>query len=273
VLTRLRFFLIIRVQEPFMSPNLAWSFDGAANCDAAAFAIVLTNYARPWNLPRQIETCHRVSTPAQIFLVDNSETPDGSNLPPVARDDITLLRTGRNMGNGRRFALAAALPHRLVMCIDDDIFLEPAQIDALFERAAHEPERVHGVWGEDVNLRSRLGFKTHLCRQNREVDVLNRLYVITPRLARRALELAALCGYSDWSKIGPIDDIFISYAGKRKPACHDVGPLEDCPSSDQEGIASWRSRGFFERRKETIARLCALKSAPSIAPAALYRAR
>jgi hypothetical protein len=132
---------------------------------------------------------------------------------------------------------------------------------------------VHGVWGEDINPRSKLGFKTHLCNENREVDILNRLYVLTPALAKRAIALAELCGHPDWSKIGPIDDIFISYAGTRKPACHDVGPLEDCPSSDQEGIASWRSRGFFEHRKQIIARLCALEEAPSVAPAALYRAR
>jgi len=238
-----------------------------------SYAIILTNYARPWNLPRQVEICRKIKAPSRIFLIDNSDTPDGSNLPPFARQDITLLRTGRNMGNGRRFALAAALPHRLIMCIDDDIFPKPAQIDALFERAAREPERVHGVWGEDFSPRSRLGFKTHLCRQNREVDILNRLYVLTQPVARRAIQLAALCGYPDWSAIGPIDDIFVSYAGPRKPACHDVGPLEDCPSSDQEGIASWRSRGFFERRKEIVARLRTLDRAPGVAPAALYRAR
>jgi hypothetical protein len=245
----------------------------AARDDRASYAIILTNYARPWNLPRQVEICRQTTSPARIFLIDNSETPEGSNLPPFACDDITLLRAGRNMGNGRRFALAATLPQRLVMCIDDDIFPDPAQIDALFTRAAHEPDRVHGVWGEDINPRSKLGFKTHLCNENREVDILNRLYVLTPALAKRAIALAELCGHPDWSKIGPIDDIFISYAGTRKPACHDVGPLEDCPSSDQEGIASWRSRGFFEHRKQIIARLCALEEAPSVAPAALYRAR
>ena len=240
----------------------------------AARAVILTNYARPWNIQRQIETVRALREPTDILLIDNSETEDGrSNLPEMDLTGVALLRTGRNMGNGWRFAVAAELPHAQLSCIDDDIFLSTDQIEALFQRAAREPDRPHGVWGEDVQERfGRLGFKTHLCRQNREVDILNQLYVFTPAQASRAITLAAFCGYPDWSKIGPVDDVFLSYAGNRKPAVHELGPLEQCETASKEGIASWRRPDFYARRKTVLRKLWALHDAEGIAPAALYRA-
>ncbi|HKW85786.1 MAG TPA: hypothetical protein VJM82_01805, partial [Nitrospiraceae bacterium] len=161
-----------------------------------------------------------------------------------------------NMGNGRRFKVAAGLPHSAVMCIDDDIFPTADQIEELFKRAVETPDRPHGVWGEKVrSFFGRISFKTHICNTDTEVDILNRLYVFTPEIGRRALDLAKLCGYCDWSKIGPLDDVFLSFAGARKPLCHDVGALADCPTSDEPGIASWRSSGFFERRADAIRRI------------------
>jgi hypothetical protein len=35
-------------------------------------AIILTNYLRPWNIPRLVEACREVSS-ATVILIDNSE--------------------------------------------------------------------------------------------------------------------------------------------------------------------------------------------------------
>jgi hypothetical protein len=47
-------------------------------------------------------------------------------------------------------------------------------------------------------------------------------------------------------------DVILSYGSPKKPMCHDLGPLEDCPSSNDPRIAVWRRRGFVETRRKLI---------------------
>jgi hypothetical protein len=51
--------------------------------------------------------------------------------------------------------------------------------------------------------------------------------------------------------------IFASYAASMVPLCHDVGPLRDCPTSNDPAIAVWRQSGFYERRRDILASLMA----------------
>jgi hypothetical protein len=223
-------------------------------------AIYLTNYARPFNMARQIEVARTVRPAVDIILIDNSAPQ--SNLPPLDLEGIELVQTGCNRGAGFRFELAANRGYRAVLCIDDDIFPTSEQIERLFERQAHEPDRVHGIWGEDVGqLPFGRGFKTHVCGRNCEVDILNRLYLLTPDQARNAMSLAARLGFAAWSEIGPCEDMLLSFASPRRPACHDVGPIEDCPSSNEAGIACWREDGFFAYRLGIVKRIRRLNGA------------
>jgi hypothetical protein len=234
--------------------------------------IILTNYARPWNLPRQVANCLALATPAEVILIDNSPGPN-SNLPDMDLSAIRVLRDGRNRGAGYRFTYAAGLEQESVMCIDDDILPTATQIETLFRRQAREPDRPHGVWGEDMQESfGRLTFKTHLCGEDREVDILNRLYVFSSAQARRGLALAQALGFTSWEDVGLCEDVILSFSGARKPACHNVGPLESCASSDDPKIASWHKTGFFAYRVEIVRRLKALRGIPGVPPALLYRA-
>ncbi len=216
-------------------------------------AVILTNYRRPANLPHQIEAARALRPAVDIVVVDNAEDEPLSARADVNLKGVHYIRPGRNMGAGHRFVLASGMPHTLIACIDDDLFPTPAQIETLFAALAAEPDRVHGYWGE--NYRDVVGFvwrQSPLFGKTRDVDVLNRLYVFSPAHARRAIALASAVGFPDWYAIGPTDDIMLSHGGARRPRCHDLGQMDDCDTSNADGVAVWRRPGFYEARHSII---------------------
>lgn len=226
-------------------------------------SVILTNYRRPWNMAWLLDACRAVRNIREIILVDNSDLATQTNLRDLCLEDVTYIRPETNLGSGHRFYLAAKLPDSAVMCIDDDLLITPGQIEVLFDRFEDEPDRLHGLWGE--NIRGHFGsvsFRTHLFGSERTVDILNRLYVFSPAQAARAIKLAEEIGFLHWREIGPGTDILMSFAGARRPICHDVGPIKDCETTSAEGIAIWRRPGFYQQRAEIVRRLRKLKSNP-----------
>lgn len=216
-------------------------------------AVVLTNYRRAANLPRQIEAARALRPAVDIVVIDNAEDQPLSARADVNLEGVHYIRPGRNMGAGHRFMLASRMPHALIACIDDDLFPTPAQIETLFAALAAEPDRVHGYWGENYrNIAGYIWCQAPLHGKARDVDVLNRFYVFTPAHARRAIALAAAVGYPDWYAIGPTDDILVSHGGARRPRCHNVGQMDDCDTSNSDGVAVWRRPGFYEARRAII---------------------
>ena len=241
-------------------------------CSPPRRLVVLTNYARPWNIPQQIAYCQALSPTPELVLIDNSDGPSGSNLPAMDLSGVTVLRSGRNLGPTYRFSFAASRTDDVVLCLDDDILLSTAQIETILRRQAREPDRVHGVWGEDIQrCFNRITFKTNLWGRNREVDILNRLYVFTPAQARHAQALARALGFESLQDVGPCEDIILSFAGARKPACHDLGAIENCSTSDDPEIACWRRQGFYSHRRNIVQRLMSLRDVGAVAPSMLYR--
>ncbi len=225
-------------------------------------AIVLTNYKRPWNMAPMIEQCLASVRRPEIYLVDNAENAENAEAALDSHafpfDRVTCLRSGDNLGPGYRFEIVAALPHDVVGCIDDDLILTAAQIDALFRQFEIEPQRLHGVWGERFHRNGRdIVAKRGIRGVEAEVDVLNRAYFLSPSQARVGSRLAASVGYPRWRDVRVGSDIIASYAALMAPMCHDVGPLRDCPTSNDPSIAVWRQSGFYEQRAAILASLMA----------------
>jgi hypothetical protein len=212
-----------------------------------------------------VSSCLATKGVKEVILVDNYDLEPATNLRDLDLERVTYIRPAQNLGSCHRFHLAAEMPpHRTLMCIDDDILPSSDQIDALFTHFESNPDRLHGLWGEDIQWRfGRVAFKTHVCEVNRPVDILNRLYVFLPAQARRAIALAHQIGFEDWHRIGPGTDILMSFAGVQKPFCHSVGPIESCETADAEGIAIWRRPGFYQQRMEIVRRLRALPKDPT----------
>lgn len=222
-----------------------------------SFAIVLTSYRRPWNMADIVDACLRSARRPEVVLIDNSGTLTQEAAPEIPFGRIAYVNPGANLGAGYRFELAAGFAHDIVLCLDDDILLSAEQIDRLFGAFEAEPDRLHGVWGQQVALDAdglpRLGRGVFGARS--EVDVLNRVYAFRPAQASRALRLAEELGYRSWREIGPIDDILMSFSGARRPVCESVGRFRECATSNDPQIALWRRPGFHEQRRAALAAL------------------
>ena len=215
--------------------------------------IIVTNYRRPWNIPKILKECMQLSELADVIIIDNSPENPISRSLDLPLDGLDYRWTGKNLGAGHRFAISALLDKKVIVCLDDDIFLSSVQIQELLRRWENDKERLHGVWGQEVSISNgRPWLKGGLHGVDREVDIINRIYVFSPSIAYRALELASKLGYESWNEIGPIDDILLSYAGAKKPICHFLGPLEECSTSNSPDIAVWRLPGFQSIRSETV---------------------
>ena len=217
---------------------------------------IILNFRRRDNIGRIVRACLNATRFEFIHVIDQAE-PD-QQLRMLPRSRRVIAKRAPNIGAGRRIPYAAGLQCDLVIAIDDDLFLSPAQITALIERGLKDPARVHGIWGQqilDVDGGPRMSFG--IMNVNRPVDVLNRAYAFTPEHARNALQIADSLGLQR-DKLGQVDDILLSFGAPRRPMCHDVGILHQCKTSNQAGIAVWRQPGFERSRVDTIAKLRAM---------------
>jgi glycosyltransferase involved in cell wall biosynthesis len=223
---------------------------------------IITNYRRPWNIEAIIQSCMAADLIAKIILIDNAPDHEIHDAPYLTDPKVEYRRMGYNAGAGYRVALASDLRCDVVACLDDDIFLSPDQIDALARSAFQHPSRLHGVWGQRVEtLNGAISLSRGVTRFDGEIDIINCAYFYTPEHARKAISLSSKLGHKAWSEIGPIDDILLSYAGDRRPYCHDFGPFQVCPSWKARSVAEWRKPGFDARRISTVPAILDLRTA------------
>lgn len=218
---------------------------------ASADAVIL-NYKRPGNIGRIVDACLACPAIDRVHVIDQAAAEQ--QLCPPGADRIVYSRQP-NIGAARRVSYSARLDCRLVIGIDDDIFPTAEQIGALIARSGRFPARVHGVEGQEIvaadgMLRLSWGIK----QVDRLVDVINRIYVFSPRQAQRAIALGNLLGLR-WNALGPLDDILLSVAPVERPLCHDIGAIADCESSRDPATAVSKQRGFHRARLELVRRL------------------
>lgn len=231
--------------------------------------VILLNYKRPQNLPRIVSACLRSDHRPAVYVLDNA--PDDSlgavledlgKRLPAARERLHYRPLRTNRGSGERYAFAASLDYDVFVCIDDDTFLTPAQVDALFAAYQADPRCVHGIWGERMTIRDREIFMLNgVHGRETRVLIVNRVYAFGRQQAQRACALLEALGYSDWLALGPGSDIVLSYSGEHSPMVHDVGPIASCETSDAPGIAVWRRDDFKERRQTLLNRLREMRAA------------
>lgn len=221
-----------------------------------AWAAIVLNYRRPQNIGRIAHGLHSALPHVPIFVLDQSLNDVLRGRDDVPWHALWHMRARRNAGAGARFALAARLPFSHYLALDDDIFLTAEQLRQLCFRAEQDPSRPHGVWGQSIEHAAdgRLRLRSGICCADVSVDILNRVYAFTRAQAVRSLALAHALG-REWEEVGPTDDLFISYAGERRPQCHALGALESCVTSDDPDVAVWKQSGFHRQRYETLAQI------------------
>lgn len=225
-----------------------------------AVTFILLSYLRPQNIQRILDAmkaskyCRRIilsnNRPA-INILDYIEPP-GDGLEVIQQKEETLPVN--------RYSIARARPGEFFVCIDDDIFLTPPQIDTVITALMQDPARPHGVWGEVITMENKTMVVTRgVHNVSREVTILNRVYAVTRTHVQRFFRFLDDLGVTDPQDLGPVDDIVLSFCGTALPFCHDVGALENCPTSNQEGIALWKGERFEDQRKEILRRIGALQ--------------
>jgi hypothetical protein len=228
---------------------------------AVTATFIILSYLRPQNIGRILSAIHQSRSCGRIILSNNNPKIDIQPYVDTTMQKLEIVNQTERWEAVARFCIARETPGRYFVCIDDDLFLTPMQIDALVGRLAADPSVPHGIWGErhgvyiDAAGEERLKLEAGLCNFSGEIDVINRAYAFTAQHVERFFELMAAMGIDDPRKLGRCDDILLSYSGSGRPRCHDLGPLEDCPTSNTEGIALWREPGFFDLRIQRLLQL------------------
>jgi hypothetical protein len=222
-------------------------------------ALLLTNYLRPGSLQKQLRTLKSVRDTFDIYVIDNSDRRSNLRHKIALENWYYYIENGTNLGAGYRFLMSSGLPHEFLIAIDDDIFLTIDQLSFLYQALRADPNRLHGVWGQTLDFKS----EGHLLRGGLQgktvaVQVISRVYAYTPQIAFRSICVAKEAGFTTWRDIGPTDDILLSAASFEAPICHAVADLSVCNTSDADGIATWKTKGFFPARDRLIDKLLEL---------------
>lgn len=223
--------------------------------------ILLLNYRRPWNMEALIRSFLCCAFVERVLIWDNGTLP--STERALARGDarVRVYGTGENHGTIARFRMARCSGGRHFLAVDDDVFLFPLQVRALFTHLVNDPSRVHGVVGQEVHGAGE-AFRG-LEEYAGPIDVLSRVYAFTQEHLNEFFHLLECLGIRDEAQFQELtagDDIVLSFCGTGKPACHYVGKILSCPTCALPGTAVFREPGFLGYRSKLFRQLCSLPS-------------
>lgn len=233
----------------------------AVRSPASSATFVQLSYARPGNIQRIVDTVLQARCCGRLILSNNNPDIDILDFIEPDPERFEILQQTERWGAVKRFSIAREAGGEFFLCIDDDLFLTVDQIDTLFDRLRAYPAVPHGIWGAKAEIGTAptgqpvLKLERGVRRKDTEVRIINRAYAFTRLHLERFFALMGRLGIDDPRALGPADDILLSYCGEGRPRIHDLGALEDCPTSDRQGIALWREPGFAELRARLIVAL------------------
>jgi hypothetical protein len=214
-----------------------------------SLAVIILNYKRPQNIGRIVAAAREALPEAPIHIYDQSEREDFRLRDDIPWEEVWVQHAKVNGGSGARLMLATRLPFEFYVAIDDDTFLSPQQVRRLAELVRGESDRAHGVYGQRLELiEGKIAWRNGMWGIDGAVSILNLAYAFSRNQAAAAMELAMRLGLATWVDIGLLDDVMLSCASVKPPLCHNLGGIEQCPTSSQPGIAQWVEAKFAERR-------------------------
>ena len=220
--------------------------------------MVLLSFKRPQNMDRIVRTCLAARFVGKVVVSNNNPEVDLREWLTIESDRLQLIRQPRPTPPGSRLAIARETGGQYFISIDDDAFLAPGQLDRLYRALLADPHAPHGFQGQNWE-RSGGGELGGAIRSEGRVDVLNRAYLFTEAQLAECERLGAALDLGPLDAIRNGEDILLSCSGSARPYVHDVGPVLECATSNDAGIAVWRSIGFEAPRIELYRRLRELK--------------
>lgn len=241
-------------------------FDGSQR-----LTVVLLSYKRIENMRFIAAACLKLPYVDRVVVSNNNPDDSIREWLPIDDPRITLIDQPERTLPGVRYEIAREVGGDYFFCIDDDLFLTPDQLHALFLELIRQPPAPLGVQGQDV-IDEPFGFTVSLRKPARQVDVLNRFYAFTAAHLDEYFRLLELFGSPAANELGFVEDIVLSFAGSVRPSVHDVGRFLNCPTGDVEGVGIWVSNDdFVEKRRHVYEALRREKPLVQEAAAACLR--
>jgi len=203
-----------------------------------------------------------------------------NNNPEIIMEDwinrsdprMILINNSERRGAGYRWILAEKENAEYFIAIDDDLFISPKQIKALFLNLIQDPDIPHGLFGSifpkrisDLNEDDVNKYRQYLSSVNSEVDAIHRIYAVTKAHADTFIDYIKqmqsdafgekALGIEDVENVA--DDMVISCTSKYKPRIHYMGYILSSPNCATKGVALFSTEKDFTKRRLMILKVAA----------------
>ena len=215
--------------------------------------VIVQSFARPQNIELIVKIALRCRFVERVIVSNNNPDIDLTKWVRISEPRYTLILQERKMPCGTRFDIARNTTSQYFICLDDDIFLRPDQIAALYTELLQDSSVPHGLFAEIWTKNQTPDGEAPVLRGGTQrfeghVDVLNCVMAFSRQHLERYFEILESMGKSDALDIGVADDVVISSSGSGQAKCHDVGRILICPTARDPGIALWQQEGFKSYR-------------------------
>lgn len=219
---------------------------------------VLLNFRRPQNIDTIVRSLLHAPSIKKVILSNNNPRCVLHRWMRTHHPALHIIHQTEESSAMVRFRVLQDEPAPFYVCMDDDVFLSPDQIERLCAGLRADPSVPHGVFSSTWENGA---MKSIAYNVEGGVAVISRVYAFTHRHLQEFHRLAGLIGMTTdpaiyKKSIG--DDIVLSFSGVTRPQSHDVGLYLDCPTSGDRKIATWKRTGFFTRREQIYASLEAM---------------
>jgi hypothetical protein len=229
--------------------------------ETARLSVILPSYARPRNIDLILSAVVACDFVSEIIVSNNNPAVPLEQFLHVHDPRIRIVHQPRRTPASVRFDLSRHAAEPWILAIDDDIFPSARQVRSLFERLVAAPHAVHGyggeIWGDPP---AKATYRAILRpRGTVGVDSLIWAFAYTRDHVETYFDMLAQLGIEN-AELKSSEDVPLSFAGRGPALIHGVGPICRCPSESEPEIATWMRPGFFEHRRELVARCRAIQS-------------
>ena len=230
--------------------------------DAARLTVIMPSYARPRNIDLILSSVVACDFVSEIIVSNNNPAVPLEQFLHVHDPRIRIVHQPRRTPASVRFELSRHAAERWIVAIDDDVFPSSRQVRSLFERLVAAPHAVHGyggeIWGDPPAKATYRAVRWP--RGTVAVDSLMWAFAYTRDHVETYFDMLAQLGIEN-AELNSSEDVPLSFAGRGPALIHNAGRICRCPSDSEPEVATWMRPGFFEHRRELVARCRAIQAA------------
>ncbi len=229
---------------------------GGYRCHGAGVdraSVILLSYKRPGNIDKILSSVVLCDFVDEIIISNNNPEVALERYLHVSDPRIRVINQPQRRYPSVRLELSRETSSPYIIAIDDDLFPSPKQLRTLFEALLADPGVPHGFAGHVYpetpprECRTRFG-------NNSAVEALIWIFAYTREHADNYFRLLERMGQIN-SELRYNEDVPLSFAGTGPARIHAVGRVWCCPSSCEEGVATFREGGFHEHRAALVGTL------------------